>query len=57
MYQVMRFKVPVDDADFVRGVIDGICERQGFISSDSLTNAGDALVWLCGRQRDAKEEE
>lgn len=57
MYQVMRFKVPVDDADFVRGVIDGISERQGFISSDSLTNAGDALVWLCGRQRDAEEEE
>lgn len=55
MYQVMRFKVPVDDADFVRAVIDGISERQGFVSSDSLTNAGDALVWLCGRQRDAKE--
>lgn len=47
-YQIMRFKVPLDDAEFVQGVIDGICKKQGFTSSDSLTNAGDALVYLCG---------
>lgn len=50
-YRVMRFKVPIDDADFVQGVIDGIQTRQGFTGSDSLTNAGDALVYLCGRER------
>ena len=45
--QVMRFKVPVGDAEFVQNVINNICKLQGFIGSDSLTNAGDALVFLC----------
>jgi hypothetical protein len=51
-YQVMRFKVPINDAEFVQGVIDGIVQSKGFTGSDSLTNAGDALVWLCGRTKD-----
>lgn len=50
-YQVMRFKVPMDDVALVQGVIDGIAEKQGFTGSDSLTNAGDALVWLCGMKK------
>ena len=45
--QVMRFKVPVADAEFVQNVITGICKLQGYTNSDSLTNAGDALVFLC----------
>ena len=49
-YQIMRFKVPIEDAEFVKGMIDGICKKQGFSGSDSLTNAGDALVYLCGRR-------
>lgn len=52
--QVMRFKVPVADAEFVQNVINGICKLQGFTGSDSLTNAGDALVFLCHGVRDEK---
>ena len=52
--QVMRFKVPVADAEFVQNVINGICKLQGFTGSDSLTNAGDALVFLCHGARDEK---
>ena len=52
-YTVMRFKVPIDDAERVQNVINGIAQRQGFTSSDSLTNAGDALVYLCGNLKDA----
>jgi len=51
-YQVMRFKVPIGDAEFVQGIIDGIIKKQGFTSSDSLTNAGDALVFLCGKKNE-----
>ena len=52
--QVMRFKVPVADAEFVQNVINGICKLQGFVGSDSLTNAGDALVFLCHGARNEK---
>ena len=52
--QVMRFKVPVADAEFVHNVINGICKLQGFTGSDSLTNAGDALVFLCHGARNEK---
>lgn len=52
--QVMRFKVPVADAEFVQNVINGICKLQGFTGSDSLTNAGDALVFLCHGARNEK---
>lgn len=46
-YQVMRFKVPLDDVAIVEKVINKIINKQGFTDSDSLTNAGDALVHLC----------
>lgn len=45
-HQTMRFKVPIADADDVQDKIEKIMEDQGFTDSDSLTNAGDALVWL-----------
>lgn len=51
-HQVMRFKVPVEDAHKVSDLIDKIQQEQGFNSSDSLTNAGDALVWLCHNQKE-----
>lgn len=51
-YRVMRFKVPLEDAELVQGVIDGVAQLQGFTGSDSLTNAGDALVYLCRARRD-----
>lgn len=43
-HQIMRFKVPVDDVDTVTQLIESVMKVQGFTSSDSLTNAGDALV-------------
>lgn len=45
-HDVMRFKVPLGDADDVREVIEQIMKEQGFTGDDSLTNAGDALVWM-----------
>lgn len=45
-HEIMRFKVPVDDAELIKERIQGITKDQGFTESDSLTNAGDALVWL-----------
>jgi hypothetical protein len=52
--QVMRFKVPIKDAEFVQRVIEGIIKRQGFKQTDSLASAGDALVYLCNNQKDAE---
>src|SRR5690606_29168525 len=43
---MQRFKVPVDDADRVTDTFEAIMREQGFTDSDSLSNAGDALVWL-----------
>lgn len=45
-HTVMRFKVPIEDADDVANLISRIQSEQGFTESDSLTNAGDALTWL-----------
>lgn len=45
-HQIMRFKVPVDDAHSVEDVMNYIIKTQNFSDQDSLTNAGDALVWL-----------
>lgn len=44
--QLMRFKVPIEDADEVTNQLEMIMKRQGFTESDSLTNAGDALVLI-----------
>ena len=46
-HQIMRFKVPVDDVEMVTAVIESIMKSQKFKDSDSLANAGDALVHLC----------
>lgn len=45
-HQIMRFKVPVDDVDAVTQLIESVMKVQGFNTSDSLTNAGDALVHI-----------
>jgi hypothetical protein len=44
--QVMRFKVPMDDSDYVQRLIEKTMKDQGFTSEDSLSNAGNALVHL-----------
>lgn len=46
-HQIMRFKVPYEDAPVVQAVIESIMKRQGYSQEDSLTNAGHALVHIC----------
>jgi len=45
-HQIMRFKVPVEDADFIQRSIESTMKTQGFMDDDSMTNAGNALVHL-----------
>lgn len=46
-HQLLRFKVPLGDAEFVQRCIENVIKTQGFSGADSLTNAGDALVYVC----------
>lgn len=48
-HQIMRFKVPMEDVDSITKLIEKTIKAQGFTESDSLTNAGDALVFLLNR--------
>ena len=43
---IMRFKVPIRDAEAISEAIGIVTKAQGFDGSNALTNAGDALVWL-----------
>ena len=43
-HQIMRFKIPVADADEVQDFFEKIMDNQDFTEADSLTNAGDALL-------------
>lgn len=45
-HTMMRYKVPVEDAESVSEVLQRVMKDQGFTASDSLTNAGDALTYL-----------
>ena len=45
-HQIMRFKVPIEDSDFVQRTIEATMKSQGFTDDDSMTNAGNALVHL-----------
>lgn len=45
-HQVMKFKVPVEDAHTVKDIIDGIAKAQKLDDSDSAVRSGDALLWL-----------
>lgn len=51
-HQVLRFKVSLDDVATVQRVMNRIMSEQGFTESDSMTNAGDALVYLVGEHDD-----
>lgn len=51
-HQIMRFKVALEDAPAIEGFIRKIQREQGFTDSDSLTNAGDALVFALGSHQD-----
>lgn len=43
-HRVIRFKIPVADADRVTAMIEGEQKKNGFTTCDALTNAGDALI-------------
>lgn len=45
-HQIMRFKVPVEDAEFVQKLVESTMKHQDFTKDDSMTNAGNALVHL-----------
>lgn len=45
-HQIMRFKVPVDDVKTISTLVEETMKTQKFTESDSLSNAGDALVYL-----------
>lgn len=45
-HQIMRFKVPVEDAEYIQKMIETTMKSQGFTDDDSMTNAGNALVHL-----------
>jgi ParB-like chromosome segregation protein Spo0J len=52
-HQIMRFKVPVEDAAWGTAVLEKIMREQNFTSDDSMTNAGNALVYLLNKERNA----
>lgn len=45
-HTIMRFKVPLRDAERITAAVARTRADQGFTESDDLTNAGDALVHL-----------
>lgn len=49
---IMRFKVPVRDAEAISEAITKVTKAQGFDGSNALTNAGDALVFLLLGEKD-----
>lgn len=50
-HQIMRFKVPIDDAEFVESVIKTTIDHHGLKSTDSLEAAGNALVHILNKGR------
>lgn len=53
--RILRFKVPYADADSLTKFIESVMKTQGFNSADSLTNAGDALVYIIGQYKELKK--
>lgn len=45
-HAIMRFKVPVEDAEKITEMISQVIKVQGLNGGDSLSNAGDALIFL-----------
>lgn len=48
-HQLLRFKVPIEDAATVTLKINAIAKSQGFDGDDSMTNAGNALVFIMSK--------
>lgn len=49
--QVLRFKVQLEDVGKITSLIEKTMKLQKFTESDSLTNAGDALVYLLNARK------
>lgn len=45
-HQIMRFKVPIEDSDWVTKLLESTMREQGFTKDDSMGNAGNALIHL-----------
>lgn len=45
-HQIMRFKVPIEDSEFIQKLVESTMKHQNFTDDDSMTNAGNALVHL-----------
>lgn len=54
-HTVMRFKVPLADAEVITALIEKVKKAYGYTAEDALTNAGDALVHLLN-DRDPEAE-
>jgi ParB family chromosome partitioning protein len=53
-YRVLRFKVPIEDAQMIEDIVQEVMVAKGFTGSDSQTNAGDALILICRERRDGQ---
>jgi len=50
-HAVMRFRIPVNDVEWITKLIESTTKSQKLVDADSLTNVGDALVFLLNRVR------
>ena len=55
-HQIMRFKVPVDDAEHVKAIIDELIKTNRLNEQDSLTNAGDALMIIINQYKNNTDD-
>ena len=58
-HMLMRFNVPIEDYETVQRVIASVMKSQGYTQDDSMTNAGNALVYILlnrGKNREAEDE-
>lgn len=56
-HQLMKFKVPIGDAEFVESVIRTTIDHHDFKSTDSLEAAGNALVHILNQNVKEKGDE
>jgi ParB family chromosome partitioning protein len=52
-HQIMRFKVPVADVAPIQAIVERVMREKNYIGEDSMTNAGNALVDLFKKIREA----
>lgn len=45
-HQIMRFKIPIEDSEYVTKLIESTMRTQNFTEEDALSNAGNALIHL-----------